>query len=69
MEEAKITFYQIEKCGLYEYGADGPKLGGITEFLNQLQAWVKKNDKPLVETCTYAIEERESRGQSRMALP
>jgi len=59
MEQAKITFYQIEKCGLYEYGADDPKFGGISEFLNQLKAWVKKNDKPLDETCTYAIEKSE----------
>jgi len=59
MEEAKVTFYQIDKCGLYEYGEDDPKLGGITDFLNQLKAWVKKNDKPLDETCTYAIEESE----------
>lgn len=59
MEEAKVTFYKIEKCGLYEYGADDPKLGGVSDFLNQLKAWVKKNDKPLDETCTYAIEESE----------
>lgn len=59
MEEAKVTFYQIEKCGLYEYGADDAKIGGVSDFLNQLKAWVEKNDKPLVETCTYAIEESE----------
>ena len=59
MEEAKVTFYKIEKCGLYEYGADVPKLGNVTDFLIQLEAWVKKNDKPLDETCTYAIEESE----------
>jgi hypothetical protein len=59
MEEAKITFYGIEKCGLYEYGADEPRLGDVSKFLNQLKAWVKKNGKPLDETCTYAIEESE----------
>ncbi len=59
MEEAKVTFYKIEKCGLYEYGEDEPILGGAAEFLKQLQVWVKKNDKPLGETCTYAIEESE----------
>lgn len=59
MEEAKLTFYQIERCGLYEYGAAYPKLVGVSEFLNQLKTWVKKNDKPLDETCTYAIDESE----------
>ncbi|AXH62808.1 MULTISPECIES: hypothetical protein [Gammaproteobacteria] len=59
MEEAKVTFYKIEKCGLYEYGSDDPKFGGLADFLNQLKSWVKKNDKPLSETCTYAIEESE----------
>src|SRR5690625_568763 len=59
MEEAKVTFYKIEKCGLYEYGADVSKLGNVAGFLSQLKYWVKKNDKPLDETCTYAIEESE----------
>ena len=59
MEEAKVTFYGIEKCGLYESGADEPRLGGVSVFLSQLKDWVKRNDKPLDETCTYAIEESE----------
>src|SRR5690625_932528 len=59
MEEAKVTFYKIEKCGLYEYGADVSKLGNVAGFLSQLKYWVKKNDKPLDETCTYGIEESE----------
>ena len=59
MEDAKITFYEIEKCGLYEYGSDVIKLGGVSEFLNQMMAWVKQGGKPLEETCTYAIEESE----------
>lgn len=32
MEEAKVTFYKIEKCGLYEYGSDDPKFGGVGRF-------------------------------------
>lgn len=59
MEEAKVTFYNIEKCGLYEFGEDTSSLGSISDYLNQLQAWVKKNGKSLDETCTYAIEESE----------
>ena len=59
MEEAKITFYNVEKCGLYEYGADDRKLGDLPSFLKQLKFWVTKNNKPLQETCTYSIEESE----------
>lgn len=59
MEEAKITFYEIEKCGLYEYGGDEAKLGNLTKFLEQLQTWVQCEGKTLEETCTYAIEESE----------
>lgn len=59
MEEAKITFYNIEKCGLYEFARDEPTFGSISEFLGQLKYWAQKNEKPLEETCTYAIEESE----------
>jgi len=59
MEEAKVTFYNIERCGLYEFGEDIPSLGELSKFLNQLQVWVKKNGKSLDETCTYAVEESE----------
>lgn len=59
MEEAKVTFYQIDRCGLYEYGAEDPTFGEVSDFLTQLKTWVNKNDKPLDETCTYAIEESE----------
>ncbi|GAW97955.1 MULTISPECIES: hypothetical protein [Colwellia] len=59
MEAAKITFYNIEKCGLYDYGSDDIKLGNVPKLLNQLMTWVKREGKPLEETCTYAIEESE----------
>ena len=59
MEEAKVTFYDIERCGLYEYGSDDSTLGELSTFLNQLKAWVKRNGKSLDETCTYALEESE----------
>ncbi len=59
MEEAKVTFYCFDKCGLFEYGAEQSKLGELSDFLNQLMAWVQRDDKPLDETCTYAIEESE----------
>jgi hypothetical protein len=59
MEEAKITFYQISKCGLYKYGAEDPTLGKIAGFLEQLKVWVKKGGKPLDETCTYVVDDGE----------
>lgn len=59
MEEAKITFYNFDKCGLFEYGAEEPKFGSLSNYLDQLTAWVKRDSKSLEETCTYAIEESE----------
>lgn len=59
MEEAKITFYEVERCGLYEYSSDEPKLGSLSIFLEQLKSWVQRSGKTLEETCTYAIEESE----------
>lgn len=59
MEEAKVTFYRFDKCGLFEYGVEESKLGELRDFLNQLMSWVQRGDKPLDETCTYAIEESE----------
>ncbi|MET4163798.1 hypothetical protein ABIE61_003664 [Marinobacterium sp. MBR-111] len=59
MEEAKVTFYDVERCGLYEYGSDDSTLGELSTFLNQLKSWVQRDGKSLDETCTYAIEESE----------
>jgi len=59
LETAKITFYRVEKCGLYDYDSEASSLGSLTDFLNQLMGWSIKGGKPLEETCTYSIEESE----------
>jgi hypothetical protein len=64
MENARVTFYKIERCGLYQIGADTSSLGGVSDFLLQLRVWVSKGDKPLDETCTYAIEDSEDVGRT-----
>ncbi|MGF1840937.1 hypothetical protein [Vibrio atlanticus] len=59
METAKITFYKLEKCGLYKYGEEEPVFGKSADYLQQLKDWATHNSKPLEETCTYALEESE----------
>ncbi len=59
MEDAKVTFYSIKQCGLYEYGSAERILGSLPLLLNQLKVWVKQGNKGLDETCTYEPEEDE----------
>lgn len=59
MEEAKVTFYDVERCGLYNFDSDESELGKLSDYLQQLMDWSKKGGKPLEETCTYAIAESE----------
>lgn len=56
-ESAKVTLYDIYKCGLYRLKKDeSPTLGNLEEFLTQLQKWAKHESMVLANTCTYAPE-------------
>lgn len=57
--DARITLYNITEIGLYERGGDNSVLGDLSIFLQDLEKWVRFNDKPLRETCTYASLEDE----------
>lgn len=59
IEQVKIQFYRITKCGYYRYGSSVPEFGTIGDILNQLQVWVSVEDKSLSETCTYELEDGE----------
>lgn len=59
METAKITFYSVDRCGLYAFDCDEPIFGDLNSILNQLLLWAKRDGKSFAETCTYAIEESE----------
>ena len=51
-EETKITFYDINQCGLYKWGEnDHPRMGSIVHLLEDLQAWGA--GKPLEETKVF----------------
>ncbi|AKD40275.1 TPA: hypothetical protein RVS72_000518 [Pasteurella multocida] len=39
--EAKITFYDIERCGFYKYGSKELLFGNIKNTLNNLHQWVQ----------------------------
>lgn len=54
-EVAKVTLYDINKCGLYKLKKDDkPLLGDLTDFLDQLEIWAKQPGMILANTCTYA---------------
>jgi hypothetical protein len=56
-EIAKVTLYDINKCGLYKLKKDDvPTLGDLPDFLNQLETWAKQDTMLLANTCTYAPE-------------
>lgn len=59
IENVKIQFYRIAKCGYYKYGENTPEFGEIGDILNQLYGWVSYNGKSLAETCTYELEDGE----------
>lgn len=39
--QAKITFYDIKRCGFYEYGSGKHLFGNITDVLKDLHQWVQ----------------------------
>lgn len=51
IESATITFYKINKCGYYLYGADQVAFGNCLELLADLNGWA--TGKTLKETKTY----------------
>jgi hypothetical protein len=54
-EKAKITFYDINRCGYYKRGEDYPEFGDTKSLLINLKDWAKQNDMTLEQTCTYEI--------------
>lgn len=50
--EAKFTFYNIEKCGYYTFGAVLPVLGGIGDTFEKLAQWAS-DGRQLENTTTY----------------
>jgi hypothetical protein len=55
IEEAKVNFYAINRCGYYKYGNQEQEFSDVADMLSELQAWVA--GKELGETCTFDVEE------------
>ncbi|EAT14770.1 hypothetical protein [Desulfuromonas acetoxidans] len=55
IEEAKVNFYRINKCGYYERGNDINSFGGIENILDQLFRWASQDDFTLNDSCTYEV--------------
>lgn len=54
-ETAKVTLYEINKCGLYKLKKDNtPVFGDLGDLLNQFHTWAKQDGMLLANTCTYA---------------
>ena len=60
IEEVRITFYRILKCGYYQYAAPSPEFGQITDILAQLKTWVSPGRNNISETKTYEIEDADN---------
>lgn len=54
-EKARISIYDISKCGYYKWRGDDPEFGSIDEVVRDLSLWSK--GKLLVATKTYEPED------------
>lgn len=59
-EEAKINFYQVYRCGYYRRGATHSEFSDLFSTLTELRQWAFDGVKPLIETCTYQIDNGDS---------
>lgn len=53
MEDCRITFYTIDRCGYYQRGQDLAEFGKLSTILDDLMAWVSEGSMKLGQTCTY----------------
>jgi len=53
--DLSITFYDIHRCGYYDWNKSDPEFGRIDSILDELKFWTE--GKPLKKTCTYEIAE------------
>lgn len=60
LEEVKIAFYKIERCGYYRYNHEQPEFGSIDDTLDELIAWTTSDGCVLGNTCTYEVEESDN---------
>jgi hypothetical protein len=60
MLKAKITFFDIEKCGFYEKRNKIPIGGNITDTLDKLNSWVINSSNSLVANTKTHEEDKDS---------
>jgi hypothetical protein len=58
-EEAKLSFYKINRCGYYQHGTRNRAFGSISSMLSQLSSWATRPNFPLELTCTFTPGESE----------
>lgn len=56
-ESARVTFYKVVQCGYYKRSHARPEFGELPVILEDLTAWVKKDARPLNQTCTFRIND------------
>lgn len=54
-ENAKITFYRVDQCGYYGQREENPQFGALAAILPDLTTWVRRDNKPLVDTHTFEV--------------
>ncbi|MEC8918820.1 MAG: hypothetical protein VX796_14565 [Pseudomonadota bacterium] len=52
---ATVTFYSVEQCGLFKWGAKTPEVGDLTVLLDDLYKW--GHGKGLAKTVTYQVSD------------
>ncbi|MCQ8847888.1 hypothetical protein NQT74_04800 [Alteromonas stellipolaris] len=52
MLEAKLRFFEIQRCGFYQRAASAPEFSGINDTINKLATWAT-DGREFVNTTTY----------------
>lgn len=59
LEDVRITFYSLSKCGFYPWGMEHPIFGGIEDTFEQLAKWGNGADLSLTKLLDPAPDEDE----------
>ncbi len=56
MQDARVTFYSVSKCGFYTRGAKVPSFGGLADTFQQLFEWSKGLELSLTKLLDLATD-------------
>jgi hypothetical protein len=59
VEDVRVTFYTISRCGFYPWGMENPIFGGINDTFNQLEKWGSNSELSLTKLLDPAPDDDE----------